>query len=106
MRVTERDLPWLTRTSAMVPKGGTHSRRTGHPSGVGGTVGACQRSALLERCARKRMMFVREFGCDDKMTAAERRHATTPAVLQVKMDRLVSEAGFAAGLEFVPPPPM
>src|SRR5258708_22414986 len=36
------------------------------------------------------------------MTVAERRRATTLAELQVKMDRLVSEAGFAAGLGFVP----
>src|SRR5439155_19524407 len=38
------------------------------------------------------------------MTVTERRRATTLAELQVKMDRLVSEAGFAAGLEFVPLP--
>ena len=37
------------------------------------------------------------------MTVAERR-ATTPAELQVKMSRLVSEAGFTAGLRFVPRP--
>src|SRR4029079_9452340 len=34
----------------------------------------------------------------------ERRRATTLAGLQVKMDRLVSEAGFAAGLGFVARP--
>jgi len=34
------------------------------------------------------------------MTVAERRRATTLAELQVKMDRLVSEAGVAAGLGF------
>src|SRR5258705_1579941 len=38
------------------------------------------------------------------MTVGERRRATTLAELQVKMDRLVSEAGFAAGLGFVPRP--
>jgi hypothetical protein len=38
------------------------------------------------------------------MTVAERRRATTPAELQVKMDRLVSKAGFATGLGFVPRP--
>ena len=58
MPVTERDLPWLTRTSAMLPKG-AHCRRTGHPQWAlvwdthAGTVGACQRSALLERRALK-----------------------------------------------------
>src|SRR6187549_1469348 len=36
------------------------------------------------------------------MTVAERRRATTLAELQAKMDRLVTEAGFAAGLGFVP----
>ena len=38
------------------------------------------------------------------MTVAERRRATTLAELQAKTDRLVSEAGFAAGLGFVPRP--
>jgi hypothetical protein len=38
------------------------------------------------------------------MTVAERRRATTLAELQVKMERLVSEAGFAAGLGFVARP--
>src|SRR5947207_13660655 len=38
------------------------------------------------------------------MTVTERRRATTLAELQVKMDRLVSEAGFAAGLGFVARP--
>jgi hypothetical protein len=38
------------------------------------------------------------------MTVAERRRATTLAELQVKMGRLVSDAGFAAGLAFVPRP--
>src|SRR4051812_45596068 len=38
------------------------------------------------------------------MTVAERRRATTLAELQVKMDRLVSKAGFAVGLGFVPRP--
>src|SRR3954468_1371338 len=38
------------------------------------------------------------------MTVAERRRATTLAELQAKMDRLVSEARFAAGLGFVPRP--
>src|SRR5258708_12532557 len=38
------------------------------------------------------------------MTVAERRRATTLAELEVKMDRLDSEASFAAGLGFVPRP--
>src|SRR6476619_7657894 len=38
------------------------------------------------------------------MTVAERRRATTVAELQAKMDRLVSAAGFAAGLGFVARP--
>src|SRR3954453_7480443 len=38
------------------------------------------------------------------MTVAERRRATTLAELQVKMDRLGSGGGFAAGLGFVPRP--
>src|SRR3954466_14499034 len=38
------------------------------------------------------------------MAVAERRRATTLAELQTKMDRLVTEAGFAAGLGFVPRP--
>src|SRR5947208_9968598 len=38
------------------------------------------------------------------MTVTERRRATTLAELQAKMDRLVSEAGFAAGLGFVARP--
>src|SRR3954451_2680654 len=38
------------------------------------------------------------------MTVTERRRATTLAELQVKMDRLVSKAGFAAGLGFVTRP--
>src|SRR4051794_30288767 len=38
------------------------------------------------------------------MTVTERRRATTLAELQVKMNRLVSEAGFAAGLGFVARP--
>src|SRR3954451_11580486 len=36
------------------------------------------------------------------MTVTERCRATTLVELQVKMDRLVSEAGFASGLAFVP----
>src|SRR4051794_28496220 len=45
-----------------------------------------------------------ESSCEDAMTVAERRRATTLAELQVKMARLVSEAGFAAGVNFVPRP--
>src|SRR3954452_21130425 len=38
------------------------------------------------------------------MTVTERRRATTLAELQARLDRLVSEAGFAAGLGFVARP--
>jgi len=38
------------------------------------------------------------------MTVPERRRATTLAELQEKMERLISEEGFAAGLGFVPRP--